>query len=181
MSASQALGIYKPKTEQLGRTIDYEKDYHGGGTVIRLEGTSEYIAWVAKKYYNDTTFEKLWNYSTTNQTARCVNQNNATDWQFLFNKSFKKYEIQTQCWDPSVFWRSDIPMDKAFEQDLNHSMKPVRDCKKEEFSCDNGEQCIFSLHVWDGILDCSDKSDEGPNEDLVFLMKNSVMTLSVQM
>ena len=65
-------------------------------------------------------------------------------------------------------------MDKAFEQDLNHSKKPARDCKKEEFSCDNGEQCVHELHLWDGIFDCSDRSDERPDEDITSLIEVSI-------
>ena len=126
--ASQALGFYK--TRQVNRTIDYEKVHHGGET-FRLEWNSDDMAWLAMEYHNDTNFEKVWNYSTTKQTERCVNQNNSVLWQFLSNKN---YEILTQCWNPSVFWRSNMTMDKAFQQDFNHFNKSVQECKKDEFS-----------------------------------------------
>ena len=65
-------------------------------------------------------------------------------------------------------------MDKSFEQDFNHSNKFVQDCKEQEFSCDNGEQCIPKLHLWDGIFDCSDRSDERPDENITSLIEVAI-------
>ena len=172
-SASTALGLYKPRSfdgstfDDKERTIDYEKSYHEieGGNII-LDWTSDPDIWAAFKYGDGGINTKVWKGPITKQTERCVNQNGSVLWQFLSQENYTEYEIVTQCLNSSVFWMSNMAIDEAFEQVPIPPEKNVQECKKYEFSCDNGEQCVPDLHLWDKIFDCSDRSDEGPNHSI---------------
>ena len=191
-SASQAIGVYKRKEkEKEDKRIEYVKNTEtqsSQGTQLTLDWANS--SWIVSKYYNATHNEQLWKGPPLEKTDvsplndRCVNQNHSTVWKFLQEEVARKssssevytnFDMVAKCLDPTVFWKSEVVMDETFLKTIPDKADN-RSCENvDDFACDNGEQCIPSLHVWDGIFDCSDKSDESPNEDLVVLMNQLVL------
>ena len=54
-------------------------------------------------------------------------------------------------------------------------------CQDGEFSCDNGEQCIPDSYLGDGIFDCSDRSDERPDQAIAKYIKESLVTITKEL
>ena len=189
-SASQAIGVYNRKNKTSDKRIEYVKNTEtqsSQGTQLTLDWDDN--SWIVSKYHNATNNEQLWIGPPLEKTDmsplndRCVNQNHSTAWKYLLEEVARKssssekytnFDMVAKCLDPTVFWKSEVVMDETFLKTIPDKADN-RSCEKaDDFACDNGEQCVFSLHVWDGIFDCSDKSDERPGKDHGSHIKNSV-------
>ena len=173
-SVSRSLGVYfrkqpDSKATNSAKRAEYQKLNQHSMTPYTLDWAPAQQSWVVLKYGDDTKNENLWKGPRLGDKL-CVNQKYFFDWKFASgNNEYESYEISTQCLDSNVFWESESEdIDKHFQREIPPTDKKRTTCKDEDdFACDNGEQCISSLHMWDGIFDCSDRSDEGPDKSLV--------------
>ena len=154
---TEFFGIYKLFSyEKITKRMIFQKDEERE-VKKRIHYNPEDQIWEVRQEA-DGTFPKPYWYLPRDEKCLAKStdkERNKNKWYFMLGEERVYHEIDVQCAKSST---------------------NLETCGPEEFLCDDRKQCVPSYWVCDGILDCSDGSDECPviNEDVEINIDNDI-------